>query len=259
MDERSRSKVVERAAALLRAMGETDHAIGVSELSRKLGLSKTTTHRLLQSFVTTGFVVTDGECYRLGGRILELGLSVLSQLDIRSEAIPFLRQLRDVTGETAVLYIGLGDYFIGVEQSLSRHDRRTVAAIGKSRSFFEIPSSSGVIFLAHKHDDEIHDYFMRHSGDGVKDKEFASPDHMMKEIQSARENGYCIAVYPNYPFNAISFPVENRNGQLVAVIGIIGPAQRWSREAIQVHVPECSRIMADLSSRIRYLEVVPLG
>jgi DNA-binding transcriptional ArsR family regulator len=86
---------VDRAAALLLALGESHGEAGVTELARRLGLHKSTASRLLATLEKRGLVEQDDETgkYRLGIVVLRLAETAERTLDLRSIAMPELDRL----------------------------------------------------------------------------------------------------------------------------------------------------------------------
>ncbi len=91
---------IERSSLILDTLGLSPQGISIRELSAKIKLPKGTTHRLLSSLSYFGYVRQDSRTrnYFLGFRLMELGNLFLSQLDLRKEAEPFLRDLAERTG-----------------------------------------------------------------------------------------------------------------------------------------------------------------
>ena len=75
----------------------TDGELGVSDIARRLGVAKSTAHRLLQTLASRGFVEQDPHTgqYRLGIHVYELGALALARNELRHAALPFLRQVAD--------------------------------------------------------------------------------------------------------------------------------------------------------------------
>lgn len=67
-----------------------DGELGVSDISRRLGVAKSTAHRLLQTLASRGFVEQDAESgqYRLGIHVYELGALALARNGLRHAALP---------------------------------------------------------------------------------------------------------------------------------------------------------------------------
>src|SRR3990172_3132696 len=101
---------VDRAVRVLRALAADNGDPRLSDLSRRLHLSKSTLSGLLATLEHHGLVEReDGtRAYTLGPAILELGHAALRRQDIRQIAQQHLVRLRDATGETAVLHVPAG-------------------------------------------------------------------------------------------------------------------------------------------------------
>ena len=101
------SQSLERGLAILSAFRPDRPAIGISELARELGLTRSTTHRYVATLASLRYLEQEASTrrYRLGPRVLDLGFSVLGSLELREIAAPHLQQLTDATGHTSNLAI----------------------------------------------------------------------------------------------------------------------------------------------------------
>ena len=110
---------VDRAAALLLALGESHGEAGVTELARRLGLHKSTASRLLATLEKRGLVEQDDETgrYRLGLVVIRLAEKAERTLDLRAIAMPELDRLARATRETTGLGVADGDQFLTVAQA----------------------------------------------------------------------------------------------------------------------------------------------
>src|SRR5205085_4669998 len=102
---------VDRAAALLLALGESQGEAGVTELARRLGLHKSTASRLLATLQKRGLVEQDDDTgkYRLGLVVIRLAERAERTLDLRGIAAPELERLARLTHETTRVGIPAGD------------------------------------------------------------------------------------------------------------------------------------------------------
>lgn len=114
-------KSVAAAVELLNACA-TDEELGVSEVARRLGVSKSTAHRLLTTLVRGGLVeqTHDYGSYRLGVRLIELGQLVSSRQDLRRLAAGIMEELREVTGWTVHLTVAQGADSLSIERLTTR-------------------------------------------------------------------------------------------------------------------------------------------
>lgn len=99
---RSGAQMLERALAVLECF-ETRPTVGVSQAARTLGLSVSTTHRLLKTLCLGGLLVQDGNGrYLLGPRTALLGTLASQRLGL-DQARPMLQHLADSTGGAVML------------------------------------------------------------------------------------------------------------------------------------------------------------
>lgn len=106
-DSAASSQSLERGLAILSAFAPDRHALGISELAQRLGLTRSTTHRYVATLAKLGYLDQDSSTrkYRLGIRVLDLGFSVLGSLELREIAGPHLQRLTAATGHTSNLAI----------------------------------------------------------------------------------------------------------------------------------------------------------
>ncbi|MGA8047051.1 MAG: IclR family transcriptional regulator [Dermatophilaceae bacterium] len=111
----------------------TDGHLGVSDIARKLGIAKSTAHRLLQTLVSRGFVEQDRETglYRLGMHIYELGALALARNELRHSALPTLRQVAATTGLTVNLAVPDGPDVVFVERIENSDGVRILGHFGR--------------------------------------------------------------------------------------------------------------------------------
>ena len=123
---------VDRAAALLLALGESAGEAGVTELARRLGLHKSTASRLLATLQKRGLVEQDDETgkYRLGLVVIRLAERAERTLDLRGIAMPELERLARLTHETTGLGVVNGDSLLTVAQADPRTSSRSVTGRG---------------------------------------------------------------------------------------------------------------------------------
>jgi DNA-binding IclR family transcriptional regulator len=111
----------------------TDGDLGVSDIARRLGVAKSTAHRLLQTLVSRGFVEQDHETgqYRLGIHLYELGQLAQARNELRHAALPTLRRLATATALTVNLSVPEGADVVFVERLENRDGVRILGHFGR--------------------------------------------------------------------------------------------------------------------------------
>jgi DNA-binding IclR family transcriptional regulator len=219
---RQRVASVARALALLDEVARSDAGLGVNELARRIGVNASTASRLLATLEADGFVerVSDGP-YRLGLKLVALSDRVLGQLDVRERARPWLTWLVEETGETATLSVPGSGEAITVDFVPSSSSVVSMARVG--RPSVAHATAAGKVMLA----------FGGSAGPegselvAFTERTITDPDVLAAELEGVRASGIAEAVGEREPdLNALAAPVIGRGAELVAILGLQGPAAR---------------------------------
>lgn len=230
-------QAIERASLILDVLGQSSQGISVGELSAEVGLPKGTTHRLLSSLAYFGYVQQDSKTrhYSLGFKLVELGNCLLNQLDLRTEAKPFLADLAKRVQETVHLVILDQNevlYIDKVESIDNPSGLRMASRVG-SRT----PAHScavGKILLAHFSEEEL-DEFIKSTGLPKMTENTISDSIRLKEhLKLVQTQGYAVDDEENERgIRCVAAPIQNEINMVVAAISISGPAIRITRKRIQ--------------------------
>jgi IclR family pca regulon transcriptional regulator len=121
------SRSLERGLAILSAFGRERRQLGVNELAREIDVSPSTAHRYASSLVVLGYLEQDPESkkYRLGPKVVSLGLSAIDTMELRDVCAPYLRELSGATGYPASMAVLDGVDIVYLERIRGRGDART--------------------------------------------------------------------------------------------------------------------------------------
>lgn len=110
-----------------------DQELGVSDLARRLGIAKSTAHRLLSTLRTRGFIEQDPDSgrYRLGLHLFELGHLAQVRHPLRDVARPICFDLNRRTGLTVNLSVIDGADVVFIERMESADSGRGVNESGR--------------------------------------------------------------------------------------------------------------------------------
>ena len=233
---------VQRAIAVLNVLGEAHGELGTNEIARRTGLNVSTVSRLLATLVDGGLVrhIPATGRYRLGIRVLQLASVARENLDIPVLARPYLEELSQLTGETATLSMPGEHDVLTVDFAQSDSSVRSVAAIG--RNSVAHATAVGKVFLGwggRLPEGELAAY----TGRTVTDRAA-----LATEVEQVRAQGWAQAAGEREAeLNAVAAPVCDATGRLVAILGVQGPATRFTQRAMRAAVGAL-RERADLIS-----------
>src|ERR1700753_1763532 len=141
-------RAVDRAIAILQRFTPEQPALSVIDIQKRVGLSRPTLYRLLQTLAARDLIDAEGEPqrFRLSHGVMALSHVWLKGLDVVALARSTVEGLRDLTGETAALFKLQGDRGICVLEFESRHVLSISRGVGDSLRLTQ--GSTGKAMLA---------------------------------------------------------------------------------------------------------------
>jgi IclR family KDG regulon transcriptional repressor len=248
-DENSiyRIQVLDRAFKILGKIADEEAGVSLPEIAQGLLLHKSTAHRLLMALESARFIEKNPVSgrYRLGSRVMELGLSAVSRLDVYQIAGPHLRWLAEQTGETghlAVLRVGEVVSVLNVE---SRQTVRTPSAVG-ARSPVHC-TAHGKAALAFAPADQLAAFLRNRSFKAYTPKTLTTAARLRAELEKVRQHGYALDDEEfETGLRCIGASVRDSSAAVIAAVSISGPVFRIRPERI----PALAEAVMETASRI---------
>jgi DNA-binding IclR family transcriptional regulator len=211
-------RAVERAIDVLLCFDHGTPTLGITDFQKRLGLSRPTLYRLLHTLERKGFVRSFGSPHRfeLDHRVASLADAWLARSDAATIAVPFLKELWAVSGETVALFLPTSP---AVKVCAMELPSRQPLVFRRGVGFAEATTSgaSGKALLAFMAADEI--------AAVIAD----APDRpaLERELDRIRADGYCVSEGEIIAGAvAIAAPVSDRTGRVAASICLFGPEAR---------------------------------
>ncbi|KGQ42683.1 transcriptional regulator [Gallibacterium anatis] len=205
--------------------------IGITELSQKLMMSKSTTYRFLQTMKTLGYVYQedDSDKYGLSLKLFELSARSLEYVDLISFADKEMQYIAEQTGEALHLGILEGHEIVYMHKIDSKYNLRMQSRIGRRNPLYS--TAIGKILLSGISDDEVRailsDVDMVQSTKNTVD----NVEKLIPELHLVRENHYAEDNEEQEEgLICIAAPVYNRLGQIIAGISISLPTIRFKEK-----------------------------
>ncbi|MEU4227767.1 IclR family transcriptional regulator [Nonomuraea sp. NPDC026600] len=210
---------------------------GLSDLTRRLGLPKSTVQRCLLTLAEAGWIRADAAGrWELTSHAFSVGARAVDAGNLRTLAMPALNDLQATTGETIHLMVPDGDRMVLIERIDSHHQLRTVYALG-SRSPMHA-SANGKAYLATLPDDQLARYLAQ---DLVAATRHSLTDSagLRHDLRVVRERGYAVAD-------------EELAVGIIAVAAPIGPPGQVAMATLSISAPKV-RLTDDLAEPYGHL------
>ncbi len=238
------------AIALLKCFTAEEHELGVSEVSRKLGVAKSTVHRLARTLMADGMLEqnVENEKYRLGIALFGLGALVRRRMNLSGEARQDLFALRNATGETVQLAILDGADIMFVYNLESTQAIRVNSDIGVRKPAF--CTASGRAILAFQPEEAVGEVLASGLGRRTPKTE-TDPGRLKKLLAEVAARGFAVEDEESeVGMRAIAAPVRGAGGVVVGSVAVAGPVQRLSKDTLARFAPEVIRTAQAISARL---------
>ena len=236
-----------RGLVILEELAEAPDGLGITELAAKHTMDKGNMSRLMQTLANYGFAEKDPQTrrYVLGPQIVRLSRAVLTRMPLRDAAKPFLDQLVAQTGECAHLAILAQHQALYIDQVDSPSVLRVTTGVGTLAPLY--CTALGKILLAFggaQKPAEMPAFTLRTITD---------PTLLEHHLDQVRTLGYAVDDEEYLAgVRCIAVPVIDYRSKCIAAIGISGPANRLTLEAL----PKTAQVVLDigrsLSSRLSF-------
>ncbi|HEU5363208.1 MAG TPA: IclR family transcriptional regulator [Gaiellaceae bacterium] len=252
------SQSLERGLAILSSFRSGRPLLGISELSREVGLSRSTTHRYVATLAGLGYLRQDAPTrkYRLGPRVLDLGFSAINSMELREVAAPYLQQLSDDTGYTVNMAIldDLDIVYVERCRSARAGQREIDLNLHVGSRLPAYCTSLGKVLLAHLPPDAQSDVLARSDLARRGPNTLVSRTALANELKRVRRNGFAINNEElAYGLRSIAAPIFAHDGTAVAGINLAVHRTMISVEDLVAHLSaRLRRTAEEISAQLGY-------
>jgi IclR family acetate operon transcriptional repressor len=243
-------RAVERALDVLLCFSKKTPELSMTQIAEKVGINKSTVHRLLATLEAKRFVERDPVTgtYRAGIHLLQMAYLTMESNDVSRVAEPFLQRLSEMHRETIDLAVFDGNDVVFTKVIESPQRVKLAAAIGQRLPAF--CTASGKAILAFLPLTTV-EHILEHGMPKYSQFTPTSPAEYYKDLQQTREAGFSISDQEyEEGISAVSAPIFGKNGLPIAAVAVAGPAYRLSREKMVEIGPSVRDIALEISREI---------
>jgi DNA-binding IclR family transcriptional regulator len=248
-----RPSSIEKAIDVLFCFDLQRPQLRLIEISQRLGLHKSTAHRLLSLLKKKGLVVIDPttQLYSLGPALVELAWIVLRQQDLRSLCRPYLEHLRQATNETVSLNIRMGNKRVCIEELPSDQEVKYSQAMGLTAPLHV--GAPGKALLAFLSPDESERVLVTLTLESLTPETITTLDTLRTELDKTRARGYAVSVGERSPWAAaVAAPIRDRSGQPIVAVSVLGPSHRLNAKVLKELGGQVIKVAREISVALGY-------
>lgn len=248
---------LDRAVAVLDAFTPARAELGVSEMARATGLSRSTAHRLLASLESHELVqqVSPSGRYTLGPHLLRLAHAVQrarADVPLQTLARPAMTRLRDEADETVGLHVSASTrHRMVIDQVESRQQlRRTYTDLGSPIPIHQ--GAPGKALLAFAPED-VREHVLSSPLEAATKGTITDPRELRLELARVQEAGYARSLEERVPgVSGLAAPIRDYAGVVVAALSVSGPSSRLTHERLLTFVPAAMTAAGQISTNLGY-------
>lgn len=259
--ESEQLQTLRRGLAVLEALAARPRGATPKELSQALGVHLSTTYRVLNTLVASGYVARcDGSgLFRLGARVAFLNHGYLLAASPPPGVVPFVHALQLATGETSMFTHLEGDNLVAVAVAAgSRPGSYPPGYIGIAGPAHSV--AAGRVLLALLPPAQRAAYVARQLAAPPVLFPLVNPQAFLVELESIRRDGYALDRGEDNPAACcVAAAVTGPDG-VVGSVAVLGPCTRVRREEealIPIVLEVAQSIGALQKSAVTYDERLP--
>ncbi|ADU65559.1 IclR family transcriptional regulator [Desulfurispirillum indicum] len=208
--------------------------MGVTELSKKLGLHKNNVFRLLATLESRGYIEQNpvNGNYQLGYRSLELGQVFVSQLGLLKQARPVLEEAVAKCNESIYLGVLRDTNVVYLDIVETSHPVRVVPRVGTIVPAY--CTAIGKAQLSHDSSEEVERILSQCDLRKWTPNTLDSVDKIMEDVQLSAKRGYAVDLEEyQQGVVCVGVSVKDYTNTPVAGISFTGPVQRMTLERVE--------------------------
>ncbi len=241
---------ISRAASILNLF-KTHRYLSLTEISKLIGLPKTTTYGLVDALKREGFMDQDPvtKNYYLGLSIFELGSRYRTRLNLREIAMPVMQELADTVRETIQLAILHGRHVVYLARIATANFLTFAIADG-----VRVPAhctSTGKAILAYLSEERIDELFRDVELERATPYSIQTLEDLKRQLQITRQNGYSMDIQEiEIGLGGISIPVFGQRHEVKGSLCISIPVERCTPEYINEYLPHLQNGAKIISTKL---------
>ena len=242
---------VVHASGLLKALHKSGRPTSLSDLARKIELSKPATYVLLRTLEEAGLITRDAAArYELSWGVYELGSAVIRPVGIASIARLHLDHLAERTGEAVLLGILDNAAVLYLDRGQEHESFTMIANVGRRSPLHT--NASGKVLLAHQSTAYIEAIVARPLAPTTS-LTVTDGRVLTAELTRVRERGYATCNQEQeIGLSSIAVPVFAAHGGVPAALALAGPSTRFSQDALPTLLAELRRTSAAISRQLAH-------
>jgi len=210
---------LERAFDIIELLSENASGMNLSEISDTLSLPASTVYRIVNDLVERGYVHKEKtrNLYKIGLRFIDLSSQYLNNLELKTEARPYLAELCHQVNYSVFLAIMVEDDICYIDRLDPYKTSRGYSIIGQRRSLFS--TSLGKSLILDHSDGEILELIEKKGIPQYTPYTITDPQKFLMEMHESRTRGWTSDNQEDrLDFQCVGVPIYDYRKKIIASI-----------------------------------------
>ena len=242
-------QTVERALMILEIIAAQPKS--QKELEEITGFNRSNVRRLVYTLMDNGYIEKDSSGKFMPGlKVVELSSLRLNQVELKTEAVPFLRELSMSTNQVCHMGTYSHGEVVYIEKIQPVNSISMFSSIGRRLPVYS--SSMGKVLLSQFTDDEARKILESVNIHSVTKNTITDIDELIRQVQKARVHGYAVDDEENEEnIFCIGAPVFDYRNKIIAAISTTGNNEDYLNEGSEM-IKKVKNTAYEISKRIGY-------
>jgi DNA-binding IclR family transcriptional regulator len=216
-----------RAMSILQTVAASPQGIGLSDISKVVGLHNSTAFHIAKTLVAIGLLRQEPESrhYRVGPRLFGIAAGALDELELLDVAQPIMIKLAQSTEATSHVAVRAGQDVVIIGKYEGPSAIRVAERIGSARP--PHATAIGKVVLASLSEADLTDFFRRSSLTSYTPSTIVDELRLRQELEEVRKTGLAIDNGEFDPeLRCFAAPARDFRRSVVAAVGVTVPVWR---------------------------------
>jgi len=227
-------KSANRVLEILELLADHEHGLSVKEISDALSFPQSSTFNLVQTLFTDGYIVQSyNKRYKLGPKLIRIGVRALASFDLHTDARIYLQELMEKVEETVFMAVLSDKELVYIAKVDSNRSVKTSAEIGLRKPLY--CTGLGKAFLSFLPKEKREEIYQHTSWEVLTPKTITSPQELEQQLSEFSKMGYAIDDEESEEgLFCYAAPIFDTSGEIVAAISTAGPKERITKNSEEV-------------------------
>lgn len=226
-------RALAKGLAVIECFDSQAPAMTLTDVAKRVGLSRGTSRRLLHTLVELGYVGFDGKLFSLKPRVLNLGFAYLYSHNVWQMAQPYLVDVVEKLHESCSIAVLDGSEIVYVAR-VPTSERIMSINLGLGTRLPAHATSMGRVLLAGQSEVEQKRFI-----DSISPlpqytaKSIVERSALLRELQQVRKQGWALVDQElELGLRSLAVPIHDANRCVIAALNVGTQASRWTVSAL---------------------------